>query len=120
MKTKNLQCCFFVLQMFFVISLRAQNLVPNPSFESYSQCPTGPNQMYNCNDWYNVVPSTVSNYFNSCYNEPNGQSVDVPFNYAGYQETLTGNGYAGVSTRSSRGYIQTELTEPLVAGQCYY
>src|SRR5690606_16511815 len=120
MKTNKIQFCLFALLMLFPFSLNAQNLVPNPSFESYSQCPTGPLNMYDCNDWYNASPVYSADYYNACYNEPVGYPTDVPLNLMGYQEALTGNAYSGVDARVHRSYIQAELTEPLVAGQCYY
>ena len=45
--------------------LQSQNLVPNPSFETYTACPTAGSQIYYANPW--TGPTTNSTgYYNSC------------------------------------------------------
>lgn len=99
--------------LMFRISGSSQNLVPNPSFEIYSQCPNSDNQIDRAVPWMDVTPT--SDYYNCNYEAesqcPHGR---------------TGNGYAGVSVyRPSwsvpyREYIGTFLTSPLIAGTEYY
>lgn len=114
---------FLAVQFLLVLSLSAQNLVPNYSFETYSSCPTNPDQLYLLDDWYK--PTNFStDFFNSCYVPPSTWSVDVPDNFVGFQETVTGEGYAGIVTYVGGGntwkeYLQVLLTEPLIAGECY-
>lgn len=99
---------------------RAQNLVPNPSFEDFTDCP----------DYWAAVGNVVSwsscgyspDYFNACRDSAD---VGVPFNVAGYQYAAEGNGYCGLVTFDStsattREIICAELDQPLIAGQVAY
>lgn len=99
---------------------KAQNLVPNPSFEVFTTCPTtlgigGPLQ---CTPW---VSYNSADYFNVC----GGFNTGVPFNAWGFQEARTGVAYVGVFHKINGGfpeqreYIQAPLLEPLEAGVCY-
>lgn len=92
----------------------AQNLVPNPDFEYYDQCPfpgdvDGP---LTCAPW---ISMSSANYFNVCFPGAFG----VPDNFRGFQPAHSGDGYVGGYQRDSREYIYVQLLEPLVAGQCY-
>jgi len=96
------------------LNLFAQNLVPNPDFEYYNQCPfagdvTGP---MTCEPW---ISMSSANYFNVCW--PGG--FGVPSNFSGYQPAHSGDGYVGGYQRDTREFIYAQLLEPLVAGQCY-
>lgn len=104
----------------------AQNLVLNPSFESYSNCPQGPGAINVVTNWSNPDTAT-SDYYNSCHTVIAGFSVDVPSNSQGWQQARTGNGYAGLIaveqsfglSTNYREYIQGQLSAPLQAGQQY-
>lgn len=97
-------------------SVGAQNLVPNPSFEDFYNCPqTG-------GAWQQVVgwdsPFTTSaDYFNACA-PPN--PAGVPFNQLGWQQAAHGDAYMGVGTcdpnTTYRELIHAELTQPLQIG----
>ncbi|MEZ4853966.1 T9SS type A sorting domain-containing protein [Flavobacterium sp.] len=101
----------------------AQNLVPNPSFEVYTQCPNSQTQINYVSQW-NRPPNTTGtpDYFNSCA----VGTVDTPSNIYGTQEPFDGNGYVGIctyyqtpTTSNFREYIQTQLISPLVNGETY-
>ena len=69
---------------------KAQNLVPNPSFEEFTTCPTtlgigGPLQ---CTPWFSY---NSADYFNVC----GGFNTGVPNNAFGFQEARTGVAYVG-------------------------
>lgn len=102
----------------FLCSLTGQiNLVPNGSFESYSTCPNGLDQINLAYPW--VDPTTSgTDFFDSC-----SSGVGVPSNPAGYQFAMEGWGYAGfnayVSSFQYRTYLQVKLDSPLIAGQAY-
>lgn len=104
--------------------LFAQNLVPNPSFESLYNCPTGDSQLSYAIGWNNPTLGTPD-LFNECLGAscPNLPSVCVPENWQGYQYPRTGSGYAGIFTYFAgpnlREYVQMQLSSPLVAGQEY-
>ncbi len=99
---------------------KAQNLVPNPSFEIFTTCPItlgigGPLQ---CTPWVGI---NSADYFNVC----GGFNTGVPNNAWGFQEARTGVAYAGVFHKINGGfpeqreYIQAPLLEPLEEDVCY-
>ena len=100
---------------------RAVNLIPNPSFESYVNCPTSFGQTYQAAPW--DAPTTgTSDYLNACAPVV-FPSVNVPQNEQGYQAAHSGVGYAGIIPLSAaadyREYVQAPLTSPLVANASY-
>ncbi|MEO5907541.1 MAG: hypothetical protein ABIQ11_12495, partial [Saprospiraceae bacterium] len=107
----------------FVLSVGfAQNLVPNPGFETYTTCPVNINmgQPLESTPW--VVPTGgTSDYFNACHM---GGIVGVPNNIFGVQPAHTGNAYAGglfhyASWQDYREYLQIQLTEPMLPNTRY-
>jgi len=104
-------------------SIEAQNLVPNPSFESNTACPTFASQLNLATPWYNPSLGTPD-YYNACANF--GDWVSVPSQpTGGYQLAHTGDAYVGLFVYRSdvahmREYLEVPLTEALQAGQCYY
>ena len=99
----------------------AVNLVPNPSFESFTSCPTSFSQIYLATPWDTPTTGT-SDYLNACA-PVSFPSLNVPQNQQGFQSALTGVGYAGLIPFSAapnyREYIQAPLTSPLVASTPY-
>lgn len=100
------------------------NLVPNPSFENYANCPTTSDAVSEAIPWYRPTDGT-SDYFNAC---APGMNISVPTNFTGVQNAFTGQGYVGAfvynpggnnATNSYREYVQTPLLAPLIAGQAY-
>ena len=87
---------YFLLYFLFVICFRtsSQNLVPNPSFEGRSSCPSGTSQIHLATHWNDpmVAPST-SDYLHTCSSK---NTSSVPQNSFGYQYARTGNAYAGL------------------------
>lgn len=80
--------------------LFSQNLVPNPSFETYTLCPNNTGQISNATGWIAAISSP--DYFNSCATNTN---VSVPkiFFLGNYQQAKNGNAYAGITTLGSFG-----------------
>src|SRR5687767_1200204 len=113
MKHKFIFLCFF----FFGGLLAGQtNLVPNPSFEQFTNCPATNSQLNYCNSWVNIYGSITPDYFNSCATVPSG--VSLPSNMMGFQNARTGNGYVGVGVYNSTGsnlreFVSTTLTDSL-------
>jgi hypothetical protein len=112
----------------FNISITAQNLVPNPSFEIV-ECQTATFFPFGCTVANNppwVQPGTgSSDSFNSCHTGDFGSFL-VPNNFQGNQLPMSGsgNGYAGVMTYEDMGieyreYIQVALSSPLLADVTY-
>lgn len=100
---------------------RAVNLVPNPSFESVTSCPTGYGQLSLAAPW--DVPNTgTSDCLNACAPAV-FPSVNVPYTELGFQNARTGVGIAGLIPYSSaadyREYLEAPLTSPLTPGTPY-
>ena len=99
---------FFI---FFFGGIKAQNLVLNPSFENYQDCPASLGEFHG-----NVSHWTCSNYGSTDYY--NNCSKEMGYtNYVGQQNPRTGTAYAGIYTfglRSYREYIQTKLSSKLI------
>lgn len=108
--------------LLFVFKAQGQNLVPNPSFENFSSCPTDGAQLDLAVPWFNPTMDTPD-YFNACYVGPSPLPVDVPSNYFGYQLARTGNGYAGFvtffTTPNGREYIEVKLLDSLIIDRNY-
>ncbi|MBX7183103.1 MAG: hypothetical protein K1X82_13410, partial [Bacteroidia bacterium] len=106
---------------------RAQNLVPNPSFEEYSDCPTTEGQLENATGWVNPNPASQAtpDYYNSCNcQNTNVFNLCVPHSTIGYQQAHSGVAYAGVFTFSylvsnAREYLQIKLSDTLVQRRKY-
>lgn len=113
----------WILLLFFLhFQVQGQNLVPNPSFEDYSQCPNSQDQLDRAVGWFKPTANS-SDYFNACFPDMVfGQ--DVPHNFLGYQNARTGNAYAGFCpyyycSGDCREYISTQLIQPLEANVRY-
>lgn len=96
-----------------------QNLVPNPSFEIYSACPSGPDEVFKATDWsaYKESPD----YFQTCATI---SQFSVPNNMFGYQQPLFGNAYCGFWAYSFSAFYReimgSQLVTPLIVGQKYF
>jgi hypothetical protein len=105
--------------------LKGQNLVPNGSFENYTQCPTSTGQLSYTTDWFWAGAST--DYYNSC--SPQG-NMSVPLNIYGYQYASEGNAYVGLNVYALhegslnpfyvREPVSVQLTTPLQIGFKYF
>jgi hypothetical protein len=126
MKFKAL--CFFATLLFLIDAI-AQNLVPNPSFEEYSECPTQLDGTYFVEQWYKSIQipgneyyqNPSPDYFHEC---AEGLLCGIPDNFVGTQAAYVGQGYAGLATYTTafpdhREVIGVELSEPLVPGVAY-
>ncbi len=102
--------------------LFSQNLVPNPSFETYTLCPNNFGQIVNAIDWDYIHAAQSADYYNSC---ATGTNVSVPKNFfdTNYQLPRSGNGYAGVQTLrpndNLRGNICSQLSTALNVNSYY-
>ncbi|HCW08471.1 MAG TPA: hypothetical protein DGG95_14025 [Cytophagales bacterium] len=117
MKTwTTLFCCVCVAGF-----VSAQNLVPNPGFESYYQCPSSFSYFGVKNfapGWYSPSLGTPD-MFNRC----SFVDAGVPRNWAGVTNALEGNGYCGIymwiNKINYREYLQAKLNERLITGRTY-
>jgi hypothetical protein len=109
-------CCWFLTVGYAF----AQNLVPNPSFETYTNCPNAASQIYYATPWMGPLNNSTD-YFNAC--SPT-RGVPRCGAYA-YQYARTGNAYVGFWAIDGMGlnyreYAQVQLLNTLTAGKCYY
>jgi gliding motility-associated-like protein len=131
-------CLIIIHSCLFVFSSsRAQNLVPNESFESYNSCPASLLSIpYSTNygnfptvvNWANPAKLSSPDYMHTCAAASTG--LQVPNTTFGYQQPHTGNAYGGIiafqgqytgSTLSYdyREYLQIKLSQPMIAGRRY-
>ena len=105
--------------MFSPLFLFSQNLVPNPSFETYIVCPYT-DSIENAIPWFNPTISTP-NLFNECCTVP--MSFGIPNNGWGYQYPRTGQGYSGIYVfadyEQGRDYISVKLNNFLESNKKY-
>ncbi len=103
------------------------NLVPNFSFEKFSECPDGCSiipKSYFVDDWIMATLGTPD-YFNACSNKSG-----VPNNWVGKLYAKSGNGYAGLiagmyingngNFEEKREYIEASLKSKLIKDIFYY
>lgn len=114
LKHKILILCFS-----FFIKTKAQNLVPNGSFETYSTCPDNASQINRATPWYDPTGGT-SDYFNACASVP----LNVPLCATSYQFSRTGLAHAGLFALNGFGdggreYIAVQLDAVLMQDSCY-
>lgn len=114
---KILFFCFLLTNSCF-----GQNLVPNPSFEQYSICPSTSFEIDKVISWSSAGGSP--DYFNSC---AGAGGASVPDNFYGYQNTIIGDAYVGLYVYNRgllwpdhREHIQANLLSPLTIGVQYY
>jgi len=106
-----------------------QNLVPNPSFEIYTQCPGDFGFIYKAPPWFqpctfvsnDISASSSSDLFDTC--GTGTPTVGIPTNDLGYQPARTGHGYAGIylhyDTTNWREYIEVPLLSTLIQNKRY-
>lgn len=126
-KADQLIKLFFIFSLLAIGTMKVQaqcgNLVPNPSFEDYTQCPNNIAQFNRVENW--SVYRNNPDYFNSC---DSTDHASVPYNELGYQSPISGQAYAGFiafslsgnQTTSFREYIGAQLNIPLSTGTQYY
>jgi gliding motility-associated-like protein len=116
-----LKYCFFLsLSILNSLSVFTQNLILNPSLETYTQCPVGFTNLNLVSNW-NQPTSGSTDYFHQC---ALSNLVSIPTNFFGNQNARTGNAYAGIRVYQARGsnykeYIEASLSSPLAANTCY-
>ncbi len=114
LKAKHIVTCGL---MFYVTMATAQNLVKNPSFEVFENCPEKlGNFDTNVTSWSTPTDGSTD-YFNGC-----STAMGTPENFNGSQPSNFGVGYAGLymyAPDNYREYLQVELTETLTKGKKY-
>jgi outer membrane protein OmpA-like peptidoglycan-associated protein len=117
------------LILFLLISKinKSQNLIPNPSFEVYVNCPNKHLGFYGTvkeliPEWYNPTLGSPD-YYNSCSKGHSG----VPKNYVGISEAKEGKAYIGLvlaesnisNKKNYREYIHVKMLESFKRDSLY-
>jgi OmpA-OmpF porin, OOP family len=111
---------FYLLVLFQFHIARSQNLISNPSFEEYSNCPSTYKKgetIYVTERWKSP-DSGSPDLYNSCSNG----DVGIPNNWAGRMDALDGDGYVGIYLWKYRAYKElliARLNSPLIADSTY-
>lgn len=113
---KKLIFCLLLTSSLFI---KAQNLVPNGSFEQADSCDPGQN-IFVATGWKSYSGSP--DYYSACADSSSG--VSVPYNFLGYKPAADGWAYAGFysyasDVSNSREYIGRQLSAPLMIGTSY-
>lgn len=110
--------CFFIGS----ITAHAQNLVPNPDFDTFLECPTNRGQISRAAPWYSPNGKTTD-FAHVC---ANNEFQGIPLNRWGEEPPFAGNGYAGIRTWGRfndngpyREYLAVKLLDSLKAGENY-
>jgi gliding motility-associated-like protein len=113
----------FLLVLINALGHAQTNLVNNPSFETYSTCPSTWSQIGFCTGWGQPTNHYGSpDYDNSCCTTT---TSGVPVNAYGSQAAYSGDAYVGLimkgggSLAQYREYVQGTLSSALVAGSPY-
>ncbi len=106
-----------------IYSIAQINLVQNPSFEAYSNCPNAQGQIKLATGWDTLRAGGggTPDYFNAC---DLTTVVGVPYNPFSFQYAKNGNGYSMVILyyivfNNSREYIQSKLRKKLSPNKIY-
>lgn len=97
--------------------LVAQNLVKNPSFETYTTCPKALGTFQSDVAHWTAPTQGSTDYFNTC-----STVMGAPENFNGVQRPIYGNAYAGLyfyAPANYREYIQVPLKKTLQKGETY-
>ncbi|MCW3071319.1 MAG: hypothetical protein JWO44_1209 [Bacteroidetes bacterium] len=116
---KSLFLSFLII---FSVAVKAQNLVPNFSFEQNDTCPTNEDQIQFAAGWSKYSQSiTTPDYYNAC---APSSGFGVPKNLNCNQPAHRNcSAYAGLVIYDANGYrehIGIQLNTPLVIGQKYF
>ncbi|MCB0437296.1 MAG: OmpA family protein [Mangrovimonas sp.] len=103
--------------MLFETFLFSQNLVLNPSFEEFKECPWKLGMLNNNVYFWSCPNHGSTDYFRAC-----GKSAETYQNYNGRQHPFSGAGYSGLycyAEKEYREYVQGQLKDTLVKDKTY-
>lgn len=110
---------------FFSLSLFAQNLVPNHSFEDHSDCPDDYGQVDLCTGWSRSTNNNDPEFHTEFLHACGSPTFSAPTSTWGFQEPVEGDGYMALVTLAPavmanyRENIYAELNRPLQIGKPY-
>ena len=95
----------------------AQNIIPNPGFEEFENCPQELGNLHKDVRSWNTPTEGSTDFFHLCSDQ-----MGVPENFNGRQSPAQGEGYAGFyayAPENYREYLQIRLLRPLREGHKY-
>jgi len=121
-------CYCFLLSIITNAQFSPYNLVPNYSFEQYTNCPSSSSiqEVRNSKpDYWYKPDKRAAIYYNSCANVNSNLSVPYHITTGGadFQYPKTGVAYISMfyyNGGDTRNYFQVKLTDSLKQGKCYY
>lgn len=124
MQKRKLKFICLLLLTFRFTYFSSQNLVPNPSFETYTACPNSADQLGYAKPWFK--PSTgTPDFFNAC--APAATYFNVPVTAIGNCFANSGLAMSGIvivddlfGSQIYREYLAVRLNTPLIASQKYF
>jgi outer membrane protein OmpA-like peptidoglycan-associated protein len=99
------------------MGMLAQNLIPNPGFEVYLECPRHLGNFQDDVAIWTTPTEGSTDYFHLC-----SKYMGTPENFNGAQNTFEGKGYAGFyayAPEDYREYLQIKLKTPLKKEKSY-
>ena len=81
MKSKKIFLSLFLFSLHLDFYSQS-NLVPNPSFETYTACPNFAGQINRTTNWFSPSSATPD-YFHACGSIPDGVNVPITFLHDG-------------------------------------
>lgn len=116
-----------LISLLFTLCGNAQNIVPNFSFENYSDLPAGYGEWFRCENWDNVngYPAFMYPYASPDYLHDSGTGgTDLPACTFGTIDPHEGDAIMGFITYldyepNFREYISAEFISPMVPGNSY-
>ena len=114
---RNIQMVLLGAILGIPTGIQAQNLVPNPGFETYRDCPTELGNFDRDVLTWTSPTDASTDFFHHC-----SQKMGAPENFNGAQTTFEGEGYAGFyayAPGNYREYLQVRLKSPLQEGTSY-
>lgn len=118
MRVLRIRSVIFILSV-AAFSCYAQNLVPNPSFETFTSCPTSASQISLALPWQGVTTNS-SDYYHTC----GSGGAGIPMSGPNFQYARTGSAHAGIWIINGFGsnyreYLQVNLITPMQPDSCY-
>lgn len=111
------QVLIILIYGLFIFQAKGQNLVKNPSFEDFEQCPNALGTFNEDVTHWTTPTSGTTDYFNTC-----SKVMGAPENFNGIQKPKFGNAYTGLyfyAPADYREYIQVPLKKMLRKGETY-
>lgn len=117
MSTAEIRAIIIIVSLCHSMHGVSQNILKNPSFEKYAECPTTLGNFNEDVEYWTTPTIGSTDYFNAC-----STAMGTPENFNGEQPANFGVGYTGLyfyAPDDYREYVQAELTNTLQKDKRY-